>query len=275
MKYKGFTLIELLVVIAIIGMLASIVLVSLKGIREKGTIAKGKSLYSQIAHVLGVEARGIWRFEESAGPALDSSGYNNNGTWNNVQSKTAAECGLDLGKCLYFNGSASVYIASSPSLSMKDQVTVSAWVYYLGSPSWRNYFGNYLWAANYLFVLSYHNNCKGWFMWYGSYPGSSFCFGNDLRDQWVHIAVTYDNSLSSANIKTYENGVAMQTRNYTGIAIPDSNNALVIGSGVDSRFWNGYIDEVLIYASALTAGEVQRLYAESAKRHHVASVPGI
>jgi prepilin-type N-terminal cleavage/methylation domain-containing protein len=52
MKRKGFTLIETLVVIAIIGIIASIILISLVSVRNKARDVKRKAEISQIARFL-------------------------------------------------------------------------------------------------------------------------------------------------------------------------------------------------------------------------------
>ena len=136
---KGFTLIELLVVIAVIGMLASIVLVSLRGTREKATMAQVLQFASQVNHALGAYAVGIWSFDEGSGTtAMDSSGYGNDGTINGGASYNCSdtpfhEVGSGAGKCsLGFDGVNDYMSIGDPANESLDfgegSFTVSFWI---------------------------------------------------------------------------------------------------------------------------------------------------
>jgi len=87
-KNKGFTLIELLVVIAVIGLLSSIVLVSMGGVREKARRAKADSELQQI-----LEAVMIAQINE------DKVLGHITGHWCSACSCWSAECGYTCDAC--------------------------------------------------------------------------------------------------------------------------------------------------------------------------------
>jgi len=72
-KSKGFTLIELLVVIAIIGILATIILVSMGGARGKARDARRESDVRQIALAMEMYYDDVSHYLTNAGPAVPGS----------------------------------------------------------------------------------------------------------------------------------------------------------------------------------------------------------
>ncbi len=86
---KGFTLIELLVVIAIIGLLATIVLVSVNKAREKARDSRRKSDIRQMMLALEMYYSDKGKYPASGGAGSPSSGWSNSsdGSWDTLQSK--------------------------------------------------------------------------------------------------------------------------------------------------------------------------------------------
>ena len=73
---------------------------------------------------------------------------------------------------------------------------------------------------------------------------------------WSHVAGTYD----GAALKLYVNGVLAATANYS-TPIVHSAQPLQIGrGGGNSFYWKGGLDEVAVYGTALTGGQVQSHY---------------
>ena len=89
-------------------------------------------------------------------------------------------------------------------------------------------------------------------------PGVADMFPNDT--DWHHIAVSYDQSLGSNNAKYYIDGVLI--REFSKLSgtpsSSDSNYPLSIGAGANGAtgFFNGQMDEVRIWDTALTHEEI-------------------
>ncbi len=261
---KGFTLIELLVVVAVLALLASIVFSNLGGAREGARISNALSFQSQTHSLLGSDLVGWWNFNEGSGTtAGDISGYNNHGTI--VGATYVDGVSGTGGTALDFNGSGDYVDLDKVSIVGALEGTVSAWI--KSYEEWENHdtiFASQTGAAwaNMRVNLSGDGIDR---IKLAIADGESSTFANAKTkaleiNKWYHIIGTYD----GISLKIYVDGSIENTHpseivpgtfspNFTGIGYMDYQN----------RYWRGYIDDVRIYSRALTASEVQTLYAQT------------
>ena len=258
---KAFTLIELLVVIAIIGILASIVLVSLQGAKDQAELAEAQSFARQVRTSLGLSLVAEWRFENNTN---DSSGYENNGT---IVGDPAYVTGM-FGQALEFNGNDYVDCGSG-ELVAQNTITIEAWIkpntihrgnIYVQNDNDNGYVTHQL-QLNLAGNLSYDNwNPSG---------GALYSNTTLVANNWYHAVVTRDGDAVVFYLNgTVDGGGTGESRSSAG----HIDNTLIGAryySGAARYLFNGAIDEVRIYNQALSLVEIQQLYAQGAAEHGI------
>lgn len=269
-RRKGFTLIEILVVLGIIGLIITIIFVSLKGTREKARIAKNFQFYQLVNHAIGAYMTGYWSFNTIDGnKVIDLSGYNNHGTIQGNPQSTSSLSVLD--KALIFDGNDYVDVPDSVKFDNTNKLTIEFWVYPTlldgnarGIVSKRVDFNNqqsyslFFYTNNRLYVDIDSNNNR-------FYSNTVFD-----KNNWYYVVLTYDGTLaSSQRVKLYINSALDKIASESSISIPDYNSNLYLGTlnAGYARALVGMIDEVKIYSEALAVSEVQEHYAEEFERY--------
>jgi len=194
---------------------------------------------------------GYYPMNEGTGTiAGDFSGNGNTGTL--VSSPTWVTG--KLGQALSFNGSNTVSIPNSSSLSPTASITLSAWVSPVGSGIFKTIIGK---GADKTYEIDTGGGTNSVrFVLMNSVPHAfvNFTVSNILPlNQWTLVTATYDGSVAHL----YANGVLVGSQSVVD-TIAATTYPVTIASG--DNFFNSTIDDVRIYSRALSSAEIAYLY---------------
>jgi len=255
----GFTLIELLVVIAIIALLASIIVINLKGSIERAKIAKALQWSQSVHSLLGANILGEWNFNEGSGTtANDGSGKGNDGTIYEA-TYTNDTPNHALGTALKFDGDNDYVRNSSPSglnFASTNEITIEAWFKLTGH-------------TNYDGIVSINDgSCAYRIManpdmypyWDPGQHSDQYTTSYTFElNNWYYYVMTVK---GGGNSRIYINGELIDERpNGVPATLPDGADILIgTGESPAVHLAQGIIDEVRIYNRTLPSSAIKAQY---------------
>ncbi|MCX5646231.1 MAG: discoidin domain-containing protein [Phycisphaerae bacterium] len=199
---------------------------------------------------------GHWTFDEGQGAiAHDSSGNGLDGT---LRGNPTWVTGGQVGGALDFNGStAYVEIPNNSLLSLTTEITIAAWTNMRTTASGEMaILSKGSWAANNL-PYEVTEDAGGVIYWqFYNDAGRDTCSPTSPSvGEWHHIAATYDGKV----FKCYIDGALGEEWAYVG-TMPKNTASVTIGrrSG-GGTYFNGMIDDVQLWARALSAAEIAKI----------------
>lgn len=211
---------------------------------------------------------GYWTFDEGSGTtAADSSGSGYNATLVNGMSWVAGK----LGQAISANGTNQYVSFPAIDLSTTSAATVAMWVNRTYSTAGGHVLledtTNFNNSTSGFGVGPDDDTCRGVMVALRGNNGyAANCYAQPTSGVWHHLVAVYDKTQSGSNESSfYIDGVLQRaTRNYL-----TTNNTNTLGKSPlylfsragTSMFCSGMVDDLRIYNRALTAAEVQQIYA--------------
>ena len=189
-----------------------------------------------------------WEFNENTGTtAADKQGVSN-GSITDASWATGIN-----GSCLTFNGTSSnVNIPHVAALNPTDAITMMAWVKTRENKSAKIFqkgdwdgpgIGIDKWLG-WQVGIRMEDNTTNSLLWGGGLP---------ILNDWYHLALTYDGAI----LKMYVNGQLKNSKAVTGKLKVNTRNISIGSDNASQKFFNGFIDDVKIYGTALSQTEIQ------------------
>jgi len=278
---NNFLRISIIIIVIIIslGLLYILVLDTLETIKERNRIQKTLHLPDKINSFLEIDAIGIWDFnEDSVTTAYDISDYDNHGTVYGGAVKTNEDPNNALGKAFYLDGVDDyIEIADANELSPSEyntEVTISLWMK-IASEDFENNLNGYVnflgkgeepdsHEFHFRIYNKSHSTRPQRIAFYVFKPEGGYGAGSYFQDslstgEWIHVAGVLDGT----HTHIYKNGVLRDSDPLAEyeIIMGNTDSPLRIGTyrAVDA-FFNGTIDEVKIYKTALSEQAIKKQY---------------
>ena len=261
--------------ISIIGLLASIVLVSLVSVRDKAKIAGGFQFDASVHHAMGAYAVGLWDFNEGSGTiANDYSGYGRHGTLEGfLGNPWVTDTPSGKGYALRFDGADDAVSFTSVSQS---RITISAWVYL--DPGGASDYPRIVVMPGYYIVIDRGVGDEEDVFEFSAQKGASCSqWATPIRtirnNYWYHVAASYDSS-SFDNVPTlYVNGTSQEAiplilRDYP--QVDNAGTGYIGNNETKTEPCYGIIDDVRIYEEILSSAQIKKLYAEGLSKNNLA-----
>ncbi|MCH8520183.1 MAG: hypothetical protein LAT82_05520, partial [Nanoarchaeota archaeon] len=99
----------------------------------------------------------------------------------------------------------------------------------------------------------------------GSLSGRDVRLNDIDQERWYHLVGVYDRL--NNQIRLYVDGVLQDSRNVSSFNIEIFDSFKIGGHSQDNQFFNGSIDEVLIFNRALSSSEIRALYNSSQHKY--------
>jgi hypothetical protein len=213
---------------------------------------------------------GYWRLDDGTGStvAYDSSGRNNEGALHDLDASTAWVGGRWQG-ALDLAHTGWVQVAPSPSIdAIAGQLTVAAWVDLEGAINSTDAYGTAL--SRQTGTTTYQHYHLALFL--EGRPSLFLITDSGYvviqaadpvpKGVWTHLAGVYDGAVA----RLYVNGQEAVSKALTGSFAADTTPVILGGngndaSGVPTELFPGRIDELMLYARALSAAEISQLAA--------------